>query len=135
MNEPPSLLRNDVTGNGHWLKVKLVGVKSNRSAIGARVIARYGGRTQAQEVLANRASTPPTIAGSTSARRGGDRGSERAVAERRDREDRQCRRRSTRRHSRRRRHRPQTKIHWGRGTKMTMRRVVRIVALVLLAAE
>ena len=42
LNEPPSLLRNDVSGGGHWLKVKLVGVKSNRSAIGARVIARYG---------------------------------------------------------------------------------------------
>jgi hypothetical protein len=52
MNEPPSLLRNDVTGGGHWLKVLLAGVKSNASAIGARVIATYGGRTQAQEVLA-----------------------------------------------------------------------------------
>ena len=52
MNEPPSLLRNDVSGSGHWLKVLLVGVQSNRSAIGARVIARYGGRTQAQEVTA-----------------------------------------------------------------------------------
>jgi hypothetical protein len=52
MNEPPSLLRNDVTGNGHWLKVLLAGVKSNRSAIGARVTARYGGRAQAQEVTA-----------------------------------------------------------------------------------
>ena len=52
MNEPPSLLRNDVSGGGHWLKVLLVGVKSNRSAIGARVLARYGGRTQAQEVSA-----------------------------------------------------------------------------------
>jgi enediyne biosynthesis protein E4 len=52
MNEPPSLLRNDVSGNGHWLKVLLVGVTSNRSAIGARVLARYGNRTQAQEVTA-----------------------------------------------------------------------------------
>ncbi|HSD27070.1 MAG TPA: CRTAC1 family protein, partial [Vicinamibacteria bacterium] len=52
MNEPPSLLRNDVSGNGHWLKVLLVGVKSNRSAIGARVVARYGGRAHAQEVTA-----------------------------------------------------------------------------------
>ncbi len=51
LNEPPSLLRNDVTGGGHWLKVKLVGVKSNRSAIGARVTARYGDKLQAQEVL------------------------------------------------------------------------------------
>jgi hypothetical protein len=48
MNEPPSLLRNDVSGDGHWLKVLLMGVRSNRSAIGARVVARYGGRTQAQ---------------------------------------------------------------------------------------
>jgi enediyne biosynthesis protein E4 len=52
MNEPPSLLRNDVSGGGHWLKVLLEGTKSNRSAIGARVTARYGGRIQAQEVMA-----------------------------------------------------------------------------------
>jgi enediyne biosynthesis protein E4 len=52
MNEPPSLLRNDVSGSGHWLKVLLEGVTSNRSAIGARVTARYGGRMQAQEVTA-----------------------------------------------------------------------------------
>ena len=50
-NEPPSLLRNDVTGRNHWLKVKLKGVKSNRSAIGARVTVRYGDKVQAQEVL------------------------------------------------------------------------------------
>ena len=52
LNEPPSLLRNDVTGHAHWIKVKLVGVKSNRSAIGARVTVKYGGLMQAQEVLA-----------------------------------------------------------------------------------
>jgi hypothetical protein len=51
MNEPPSLLRNDLKGTHHWLKVKLVGTKSNRSAIGARVLVRYSGRVQAQEVL------------------------------------------------------------------------------------
>ena len=51
LNEPPSLLRNDLGGNNHWLKVKLAGVKSNRGAIGARVTARYGDRVQAQEVL------------------------------------------------------------------------------------
>jgi hypothetical protein len=51
LNEPPSLLRNDVSGKHHWLKVKLLGVKSNRSAIGARVTAHYGRKTQAQEVL------------------------------------------------------------------------------------
>jgi hypothetical protein len=52
MNEPPSLLRNDVSGGGHWLKVLLVGVTSNRSAIGARVEALYGERRQVQEVQA-----------------------------------------------------------------------------------
>ncbi len=53
MNEPPSLLRNDVKGTGHWLKVRLEGVKSNRSAIGAVVSAIYGGRRQAQAVMAS----------------------------------------------------------------------------------
>jgi len=52
LNEPPSLLRNDVTGDHHWIKIKLTGVKSNRSAIGARVTVRYGDRIQAQEVMA-----------------------------------------------------------------------------------
>ena len=51
MNEPPSLLRNDLKGQNHGLKVKLVGTKSNRSAIGARVLARYRSRVQAQELL------------------------------------------------------------------------------------
>jgi hypothetical protein len=50
-NEPPSLLRNDVSGGNHWIKVKLTGVKSNRSAVGARVTVRYGEKLQAQEVL------------------------------------------------------------------------------------
>ena len=52
LNEPPSLLRNDISGGGHWLKVRLIGVKSNRSAIGARVLVRYGGRRQVQELAA-----------------------------------------------------------------------------------
>ncbi len=50
-DEPPSLLRNDLSGNHHWLKVRLIGVKSNRSAIGARVLVHYGRKTQAQAVL------------------------------------------------------------------------------------
>ena len=52
MNEPPSLLRNDLSGGGHWLKVKLVGTRSNQSAIGAVVTATYGGRRQAQAIMA-----------------------------------------------------------------------------------
>ena len=44
LNEPPSLLRNDVKQKQNWIKVKLEGVKSNRSAIGSRVLAHYGAR-------------------------------------------------------------------------------------------
>jgi hypothetical protein len=51
VNEPPSLLRNDAPPGNHWIKVRLEGTKSNRSAIGARVLVRYGGKVQAQEVL------------------------------------------------------------------------------------
>jgi len=43
MNEPPSLLRNDMSGSNHWLKVLLIGVASNRSAIGAQVVAATAG--------------------------------------------------------------------------------------------
>ena len=51
LNEPPSLLRNDLTGDHRWIKVKLIGTKSNRSAIGTRVVASYGGKRQLQEVI------------------------------------------------------------------------------------
>lgn len=50
VNEPPTLLRNDAPPGNHWIKIRLEGVKSNKSAIGARVAAHYGGRTQAQVV-------------------------------------------------------------------------------------
>ncbi len=44
MHEPPSLLRNDVSGGNHWLKVLLTGTTSNPgSAIGATVIAAVRG--------------------------------------------------------------------------------------------
>jgi hypothetical protein len=52
LNEPPSLLRNDQTPRSHWIKVLLMGVKSNRSAIGAQVTVSYEGRKQVQAVLA-----------------------------------------------------------------------------------
>lgn len=52
LNESPSLLRNDVSGDSKWLKVFLIGTKSNRSAIGSRVLVRYGGKVQAQAVMA-----------------------------------------------------------------------------------
>ncbi len=50
LNEPPTLLRNDLSGKENWIKIKLEGVKSNRSAIGARVLVHYGGKVQAQAV-------------------------------------------------------------------------------------
>jgi hypothetical protein len=50
-NEPPSLFRNDAPPENHWIKFRLEGTKSNRSAIGARVLVRYGGHVQAQEVV------------------------------------------------------------------------------------
>ena len=50
-NEPPSLFRNDAPAGNHWIKVRLQGTKSNRSAIGARVLVHYGGHVQAQEVM------------------------------------------------------------------------------------
>jgi hypothetical protein len=49
-SEPPSLLRNDVPAGNHWIKVRLEGTKSNRSAIGSRVLAHYGGKVQAQSL-------------------------------------------------------------------------------------
>jgi hypothetical protein len=50
-NEPPSLLRNDAPPGNHWIKIRLEGVQSNRSAIGSRVLVRYGGKVQAQCVV------------------------------------------------------------------------------------
>ena len=55
LNEPPSLLRNDVTGANRWIKVKLEGVVSNRSAIGARVLVHAAGKITAQ-ALASQSS-------------------------------------------------------------------------------
>jgi hypothetical protein len=44
LNENPSLLRNDIRGKQTWIKVRLEGVKSNRIAIGARVLAIMAGK-------------------------------------------------------------------------------------------
>ena len=51
INEPPSLLRNDAPAGNHWLKVRLVGTESNRSAIGSRVLVHFGGKVQVQDLL------------------------------------------------------------------------------------
>ncbi len=51
VNDYPQLLRCDQSGSNHWLKVRCVGTKSNRSAIGARVVCTTtGGRRMTDEV-------------------------------------------------------------------------------------
>jgi len=55
MNEAPLLLRNEYFSKGtrgpnNWLMLNLIGTKSNRSAIGARVALKAGGQLQFQEV-------------------------------------------------------------------------------------
>ncbi len=49
-NEPPSLWKQGRPAAGHWLMLRLIGSRSNRSAIGARVAVTSGGRTQIDEV-------------------------------------------------------------------------------------
>ncbi len=51
MHEAPSLLRNDLKSENHWVKLLLEGTKSNRSAIGATVTVRAGGMVQNDAVL------------------------------------------------------------------------------------
>lgn len=51
VNDYPQLLRCDSSAPNHWIKVKTVGTKSNRSGIGARVYCTpEGGRRQMDEV-------------------------------------------------------------------------------------
>ena len=49
-NEPPSLWKQSHLAPGHWLLLKLIGTRSNRSAIGAKVTVSAGGHTQAAEL-------------------------------------------------------------------------------------
>ena len=49
-NEPPSLLHLSELPKNHWIAIKLEGVKSNRSAIGARVRVTAGNLVQTAEV-------------------------------------------------------------------------------------
>jgi enediyne biosynthesis protein E4 len=51
MNDRPALLRNDNHTGHHWVSFRLVGSRSNRSAIGARVTVTAGGQTQIREVM------------------------------------------------------------------------------------
>jgi hypothetical protein len=51
MGEAPSLYRNGLAGGHHWIQLRLAGTKSNRSAIGAIVMADAGGATQTKPVV------------------------------------------------------------------------------------
>jgi hypothetical protein len=50
MSDLPSLLRNDGGNKQNWIKLKLIGTKCNRTAIGARVRAIVGNHAQMDEV-------------------------------------------------------------------------------------
>jgi enediyne biosynthesis protein E4 len=52
----PILLRNQpakYSSANHWISIKMVGKKSNRDGLGARIAVKAGGQTQVQEVRAN----------------------------------------------------------------------------------
>jgi enediyne biosynthesis protein E4 len=51
MGDLPSLLRNDGGNKQNWIKIKLIGTKCNRTAIGARVRVVTGSHSQIDEVL------------------------------------------------------------------------------------
>ncbi|MBS1857002.1 MAG: CRTAC1 family protein [Acidobacteria bacterium] len=46
-----ALFRNEVGGSRHWLEVELVGTRSNRDAVGARVSIKVNGKPQIREVV------------------------------------------------------------------------------------
>ena len=50
----PLLLRNDSNLANHWVRFKLAGHKSNRSAIGAKITLKAGGSTYQRQVTATR---------------------------------------------------------------------------------
>jgi enediyne biosynthesis protein E4 len=51
---PPLLLRNDQKLNHNWLRLKLVGTRSNRDAIGAWIKVRVGNTTFSRQVMPTR---------------------------------------------------------------------------------
>jgi hypothetical protein len=50
MNDLPSILRNDGGNQQNWVKIKLIGTKCNRTAIGTRVRVVTGKHAQMDEV-------------------------------------------------------------------------------------
>ena len=54
INGPPLLLRNDQNLRHHWLRLRLVGTKANRDAIGAWIKLRVGAHTLTRQVMPTR---------------------------------------------------------------------------------
>ena len=54
VGRPPLLLRNDQNLHHHWIRLKLVGTRSNRDAIGAWINVRVNGRTLSRQVMPTR---------------------------------------------------------------------------------
>jgi hypothetical protein len=54
VNGPPLLLRNDQSLGHHFIRLKLVGTKSNRDAIGAWVKVRLGKETLSRQIMPTR---------------------------------------------------------------------------------
>ncbi len=52
LGRPPALLRNDTVPRGHFLSLRLIGSRTSRSPIGARVNARVGDHTLTRTVAA-----------------------------------------------------------------------------------
>jgi enediyne biosynthesis protein E4 len=50
MNAPPMLLVNDLRNENHWIAFHLIGTKSNRDGIGAKITMKAGARTFVDEV-------------------------------------------------------------------------------------
>jgi hypothetical protein len=50
MNDVPALLRLDSENRNHWITIRLIGMRSNRSAIGARIYCVAGKHRQLDEV-------------------------------------------------------------------------------------
>ena len=54
MAGPPLLLRNDQKLGHHWIRLKLVGTRSNRDAIGSWIKARVNGHQLSRQVMPTR---------------------------------------------------------------------------------
>ena len=55
LNSTPTLLRNEtVRSNNHWIELRLVGISSNRDAVGTRVVVHTKNGDQTQEVVRGR---------------------------------------------------------------------------------